>query len=135
MQVQIEDIIQSPNIDDVMQVQIEKITEPPRTDDVMQVQIENITEPPRTDDVMQVEIDDITQPPKTDDVLQVGNDSTIVEEIQQEQNSAKNEVNKETVEAFLKNSFDNLMNNRGDPAYYETSIQKKQKVDLPNHEE
>ncbi|CAN0898422.1 hypothetical protein LINGRAHAP2_LOCUS19700 [Linum grandiflorum] len=32
---------------------------------------------------MQVQIDDIAQPPRTDDVLQVGNNSTIVEEIQQ----------------------------------------------------
>ncbi|CAN0885581.1 hypothetical protein LINGRAHAP2_LOCUS15152 [Linum grandiflorum] len=135
MQVQIEDITQPPNIDDVIQVQFKHISQPPNIDDVMHVQIDDITQPPRTDDVIQVQIDDITQPPRTDDVPQVRNDSTIIEEIQQEQNTAKNEVDKETVEAFLKNSFDNLMNNRGDPAYYETSIQKKQKVDLPNHEE
>ncbi|CAN1222113.1 hypothetical protein LINGRAPRIM_LOCUS484 [Linum grandiflorum] len=36
--------------------------------------------------------------------------------------------NQRKVEAFLKNSFNNLMNNRGDSAYCETSLQKKQQI-------
>ncbi|CAN1225913.1 hypothetical protein LINGRAPRIM_LOCUS1031, partial [Linum grandiflorum] len=36
--------------------------------------------------------------------------------------------NKRSVEDFLKEAFDNMMNNKGDPAYCEFSIQNKKKL-------
>ncbi|CAN0892133.1 hypothetical protein LINGRAHAP2_LOCUS17379, partial [Linum grandiflorum] len=75
----------------------------------MQVYIEDITQPPRTDDDMQVQIDNITQPPRTDDVLHVKADSTIVEEIQQDNETIGQLMERSFIVQLVEHNSDDLV--------------------------